>query len=262
MRSAVFFHRTSTTMATDTDSRTETPITTRTLHRERVKVSQHVAASIAHELRNPVFAIASAAQLLRYRNTDDPIIERNLGRILRETERLNSLVAALLEYGRPAPAILVTADPDEVWTDVLAAHRGLLESKALLVHHTPPRDRAACAVDAEQLATAFANTLVNAIEAAPEGSDLSVHSSIDRDGTWRSMLHNDGPVLPPEVAGRIFEPLVTTKPGHAGIGLAVAHRIMNEHGGTIALAADGSAAAGEASGGVTITFTLPPARPA
>src|SRR3954451_11205218 len=102
----------------------DTPITTRTLRRERVKVAQQVAAGIAHELRNPVFAIASAAQLLRYRNTDDPIIARNLTRILRETERLNSLAAALLEYGRPAPVRLAPADPDDVWTDVLAAHRG------------------------------------------------------------------------------------------------------------------------------------------
>src|SRR2546423_3564837 len=152
--------------------RQDTPITTRTLHRERVKVSQNVAASIAHELRNPVFAIASAAQLLRYRNADDPIIERNLGRILRETERLNTLVAALLEYGRPAPVSLAPADPDDVWTDVLAAHRGMLESKALLVHHTPAQERVTCNLDAEQLAHAFGNAVANAAEAAPEGSDL------------------------------------------------------------------------------------------
>ena len=70
------------------------------MNRERVKIAQDVAAALAHELRNPVFAIASAAQLLRYRVTDDPVIEKNIGRIMRETERLNALVSALLEYGR------------------------------------------------------------------------------------------------------------------------------------------------------------------
>lgn len=244
-------------MPNESEPRSETPITTRTLHRERVKVAQNVAASIAHELRNPVFAIASAVQLLRYRTTDDPIIERNLGRILRETERLNALVAALLEYGRPAPARLVPADPDDVWTDVLAAHRGLLESKALLVHHTTPRDRATCAIDAEQLATAFGNALVNAIDAAPEGSDLTIHSVVDRDGAWRSHLHNDGPPIPEDVAGRVFEPLVTSKPGHAGIGLAVTHRVISEHAGTVTIDSDGE---GSEDSGTTITFTLPPSR--
>lgn len=241
-------------MATESEPRPETPITTRTLHRERVKVSQNVAASIAHELRNPVFAIASATQLLRYRNADDPIIERNLGRILRETERLNTLVAALLEYGRPAPVRLEPGDPDDVWTDVLTTHRGLLESKALLVSHSPPRDRATCSLDAEQLSTAFANVLANAIDAAPEGSDLTIHSSIDRDGSWRSHLHNDGAPIPDEVLARVFEPLVTAKPGHAGIGLAVAHRILSEHTGTLAVASGGEA------GGTTASFTLPPVR--
>jgi signal transduction histidine kinase len=237
----------------DIDSRQDTPITARTLRRERVKVAQHVAAGIAHELRNPVFAIASAAQLLRYRNNDDPLIERNLGRILRETERLNALVSALLEYGRPAPVQLEPADPDDVWTDVLESNRGALESKALLVQHTPAEPRGTCAVDAEQLAQALSNALVNAIEVAPEGSDLTITSNTDRDGTWRSRLRNQGPAIAADTLSHVFEPLVSTKPGHAGIGLAVAHRVVNEHGGTVSLeSAEGT--------GTTFSLSLPPAR--
>src|SRR3954470_778560 len=101
--------------------------------RERVKLSQDIAAGIAHELRNPVFGIASAAQLLRYRVTDDPVVEKNIGRILREAERLNALVSALLDYGRPPAVQLLPADPDHIWSTVLASHRGELESRALLV---------------------------------------------------------------------------------------------------------------------------------
>jgi signal transduction histidine kinase len=187
-----------------------------------VKVSQHVAAAIAHELRNPVFAIASAAQLLRYRVTDDPLIEKNIGRILREAERLNTLVTTLLDYGRPAPVRLAPADPDVVWTDVLEAQRGVLESKALLVRHVPASPRALCDIDAEQLAQAFSSALVNAIEAAPEGSDLTIESASSPDGDWTSRLGNPGPAVPADVLPHVFEPLMTTKPGHVGIGLAVA----------------------------------------
>ena len=223
----------------------------RTLHRERVKISQHVAAAIAHELRTPVFGIASAAQLLRYRNTDDPLIERNLGRILRDAERLNVLIDALLEYGRPEPVRLAPADPDETWSAVIAAHRGPLESKALLVHHEPASPRASCALDGEQLAQAFGNLLANAIEAAPEGGDLTITSSVDDDGTWQSRLHNGGPPVPSEILPRLFEPLVTRKAGHAGIGLAVAHRIMGDHAGTVVIQSeDGS--------GTTAIVALPP----
>jgi signal transduction histidine kinase len=241
-------------MATaESDLRHDTPITTRTLHRERVKVSQNVAASIAQELRNPIFAITSAAQLLRYRVTDDPLVDKNIGRVLREAERLNDLVAALLDYGRPAPVRLEPADPDEVWTDVIETQRGTLESRAILVQYTPARPRVTCGIDAEQLAQAFTNTLVNAIEASKEGSDLTIVSSTSTDGSWQSRLHNDGDPLPAETLTRMFEPLYTTKRRHVGTGLAVAHRVLNDHGGTIALEND-------PGGGVTVTFTLPAAR--
>jgi signal transduction histidine kinase len=220
--------------------------------RERARVAQSTAAGIAHELRNPVFAIASAAQLLRYRVTDDPVVEKNIGRILREAERLNAFVTALLEYGRPSPARLSPADPDEVWTDVLATHRGALESKALLVDHTPASPRATCNVDAEQLATAFGNALANAIEAAPEGTDLSIVSEADASG-WRSRLRNGGPTIPADTLQRAFEPLVTTKTGRTGIGLAVVERIVAEHGGHVGLATDEGL-------GTTLTFSLPLAR--
>jgi signal transduction histidine kinase len=232
----------------------ESSARTRSPSRERVKLSQDIAAGIAHELRNPVFAIASAAQLLRYRITDDPVIEKNIGRVLREAERLNALIAALLDYGRPPAVQLTPHDPDQVWSDVLASHRGELESRALLVHHTPSNPRVTCAIDVEQLTQAYSNALANAIEAAPEGSDLTITSTSTRAG-WQSRLHNGGTAVPPSLLPEVFEPLVTSKPGHAGVGLAVVHRVLSDHGGSVALDSDQDA-------GTTLTFTLPAARSA
>ncbi|MEP6491562.1 MAG: ATP-binding protein [bacterium] len=237
----------------DFDVRQDQPISARALHRERLKISQNAAAGIAHELRNPVFAIASAAQLLRYRITDDPVIEKNIGRILREAERLNGLIEALLEYGRPAPIQMAHADPDDVWTEILASHRGVLESKALLVRRTTADPRATCNIDVEQLGQAFSNILANAIDAAPEASDLTILSSRTADGGWQAELHNDGPTIVAELLPHAFEPLVTTKLGHAGIGLAIVHRIVSEHGGAAALVSSEGA-------GTTLTVTLPAAR--
>jgi signal transduction histidine kinase len=216
---------------------------------ERVKIAQDVATALAHELRSPVYAIASAARLLRYRVADDPVIERNLGRILREAEHLNALVAALIEYGRPDPVHLAPANPDELWTSVLHEHRGALEAKAILARHTPAEPHVVCRLDSLQLGQAFSNVLVNAIEAAPEGSDLLIGSSAD-EGWWRSTLRNDGVPIAPETLARAFDPLVSTKPGHAGVGLAIAQRVVSEHAGSISLEST-------AGVGTTLTFTLP-----
>jgi signal transduction histidine kinase len=239
--------------AAESELNQETAASARAHNRERVKLSQDIAAGIAHELRNPVLAVSSAAQLLRYRITDDPVVEKNIGRILREVERLNSLISALLDYGRPPAVDLTPADPDHVWTTVISAHRGELESRALLIHHTPAHPRATCAIDTEQFAEACSNALSNAIDAAPEGSDLTISSGSAEHGAWSSRLHNDGPAIPPSLLASVFEPLVGTKPGHAGVGLAVARRVLADHGGTISIeSADGA--------GTTLTLTLPPAR--
>ena len=219
------------------------------MHPERVKIAQDVATALAHELRSPVYAIASAARLLRYRVADDPVIERNLGRILREAEHLNALVSALIEYGRPEPVRLAPANPDDLWTSVLHEHRGALEAKAILARHTRAEPRVVCRLDSLQLGQAFSNVLVNAIEAAPEGSDLLIGSSAD-EGWWRSTVRNDGVPIAPETLARAFDPLVSTKPGHAGVGLAIAQRVVREHAGSISLEST-------AGVGTTLTFTLP-----
>jgi two-component system, NtrC family, sensor kinase len=222
------------------------------MERERVKVAQNVSAAIAQEMRNPVFGIASAAQLLRYRVADDPVMEKNIGRILREAERLNTLISALVDYGRPAPVQLHPADPDAVWSDVLARLRGVLESRALLVRHTPAEPRATCNLDPEQFAQACSSVLANAVEGAPEGSDLTIDSVIDNDGAWVSRLRNEGAVIPTETLARAFDPLMSTKLGHAGMGLATAHRIVGDHAGSIALHSDELI-------GTVLTIVLPPA---
>ena len=227
--------------------------TPRTHSRERVKLSQDIAAGIAHELRNPVLAVSSAAQLLRYRITDDPVIEKNIGRILREAERLNSLIGALLDYGRPPAVDLARGDPDHIWTTVIAARRGELESRALLIHHRPAHPRVTCSIDSEQFAEACSNILANAIDAAPEGSDLTITSASSETGGWISRLHNDGAPIPASLLPSVFEPLVSTKPGHPGVGLAVARRVLADHGGGISIeSADGV--------GTTVSLSLPAPR--
>jgi signal transduction histidine kinase len=222
----------------------------RLTRRRRLEAIGEISAGIARELRNPLFGISSAAQLLRFRVRDDPVIERNVGRILREVERLNGVVSSLLEYGRPEPMHVSAADPDAVWHSVLTAKRGLLESRALVMRHRPAEPRASCDIDIEQIGQAFANVLSNAVDAAPEGSDLTLTSVTLPNGGWRCHLHNDGPPISPELLPRVFELFFSTKPGGAGVGLALCQRILDDHGGSIQLES-------MADSGTTATINLP-----
>lgn len=219
-------------------------------HRQRLAGLAEVAAGVAQELRAPVLGIASAAQLLRYGAGEDPVLEKNVGRILREAERLNRIAASLLEYGRPHPLRLAPGDPDAVWDDVLDAERGRLESAALQLARTRAEPPRTLPIDAEQLALVFQNVLVNAVEASPAESDLTLVASALPDGGWRCTLRNGGPPILPDALPRVFDLFFSTRAGRAGIGLALAQRIVEEHGGTIAI--DSAPRTGTAA-----TITLP-----
>ena len=218
--------------------------------KRRVATVDEVAVGLAHELRNRLFGISSAAQLLRFRVTEDPAVEKNVGRILREVERMNNTVNALLEYGQPSRAQPVPGDPDAVWDDVLARQQGLLESKALKLVRTRAPAGPPCAIDAAQLATVFTNLLVNAADAAPEGTDLSLVATRRGAGDWRCRLTNGGPPLPAEALARVFDLFYTTKAGGTGMGLPLSQRIIEDHGGAIALESSAEA-------GTVASVTLP-----
>ncbi|MBA3671157.1 MAG: hypothetical protein H0W68_03910, partial [Gemmatimonadaceae bacterium] len=224
----------------------------RAAQRERLDAIGGIAVGVAHELRNPLFGISSAAQLLRYRVKDDPVVEKNVGRILREVERLNGLVSSLLEYGQPAALVPESRDPDTIWDEIVERERGRLESRALQLMRVRAVPPARCALDAAQLGHALLHLLGNAADAAPEGSDLALRSAVLSSGAWRCELHNGGPAIPVELVPRVFEPFVSTKPAGAGFGLAIARHILQAHGGTIAIEST-------LDEGTTVTITLPAA---
>jgi signal transduction histidine kinase len=211
---------------------------------------ERVCRMLAQELRTPLLGITSAAQLLRFRSHEDPVVERNVGRILRELERLNALAADLLEYGRTRPLALAPRDPDTVWDTVLDAHRGHLESRSLSLKRTRATPAGHCAVDVDELEELFATVLTQAVNAAPLCTELTLASMRLADGAWRCTLHDAGPPIPAAVLPHAFEILAGARPGDAKSSLAVCRRIAEAHGGTIAI----ESAPGE---GTTVEITLP-----
>ena len=218
--------------------------------KRRLEAIGEVAAGVAHELRNPLFGISSAAQLLQFRSREDPIVEKNVGRILREVERLGRMVTSLLEFGRPQPVRLVVGDPDAVWDDILDSDRMRLDAKQLTVRRERHDTASRCLLDPEQLAQVYRNVLANACDASPAGTELHVHSQPSSNGGWRCRLTNGGLAIPSDVLPHVFEFFFSTKVGGTGIGLALCERIMGEHGGSISIES-------APESGTTVTLTLP-----
>ena len=218
---------------------------------QRDLAAAEVAAGVGRELRASLTAVASSAQLLRFRMRDDPVVEKNVGRILRETERLGRLAGALLEYGRTDALSRTITDPDTVWDRVIEDLQGALESRALKLQRTRAHGHPHCAIDAERLSLVFAALLDNAADAAPEASDLTLVSERRTDGGWSCRLTNGGPTLTPDLLEHAFDLFYTTKPGASGVGLPLARRVIEAHGGTLELTSD--------ERGTTVTVQLPPA---
>lgn len=210
-----------------------------------------VASGIARELQLPLQTISSAAQLLRFRTRDDPVVEKNVGKILSEVERLSHLVTALSEFGRATSSVASVGDPDAVLDRVVDENRVLFESRSLILRRGRAHPRARCAMDGERLSQCFVRLLATACAGAPEGGDITLTSILLPSGEWRCALHDAGPALPPDVQARAFALFAQPVAGRLGSGLALARRIVEQHGGGITLES-------RADYGTTVTVTLPP----
>lgn len=205
--------------------------------RARLEASAEAASIIAQELRDPLLGVSSASQLLRFRASEDPVLEKNVGRMLRDVERLNRLTTALLEFGRPLPLVRSATDPDGIWDDVVEQQRGLLESRALVLQRSRTDRATQVSADQEQLSRAFALLLQAAAETAPEATDLTLHCERTSSG-WCSRLTSEAP-LDAEAHRHALELLFSSRNSAGGLGLALGRRIVEAHGGTLTLQSSG-----------------------
>jgi signal transduction histidine kinase len=190
-----------------------------------------MAANIAHEIRNPLASLTGAIEALTARGGTDEERER-LGQIVAsESERLNRIIKDFLAYARPAPLQVTTIDVVDVLDNVLV----LLEHRALpsdlkIVREFPPS--LLWRLDPHQLRQAVWNLCLNAVEAMPGGGELRV--GFERRGTTLVVTVTDtGSGIAPDDLPHVFEPFYSTKPEGSGLGLALVHRIVREHGGDV-----------------------------
>ena len=199
------------------------------LAEERMATIGRMAADVAHEIRNPLEAISGAVEYLAGNESKD----NDFIRVIREEVRnLNSYLTGVLEFARtggsaPEPCDLACLAQE---TAVLAGPLAR-EAEIPLVLDTLPSP---CFASKTAVKRAMFNLVLNAIEASPKGSAVTIHTA-RRDAMSVLIVSDHGPGIDPEVEDKIFEPYYTTKAGGTGLGLALTRRVVEDHGGSLSI---------------------------
>ncbi|WP_338864103.1 ATP-binding protein [Myxococcus stipitatus] len=233
----------------------------RLAHQDRLASLGRVAAGVAHEIGNPLTAIASLTQNLKYELDDAAAVSERTGLILQQCRRINAIVRALVGFshagtvgGEARPFTRVEVAP--LLTEALQLARLArteTRSRGVRFEHRCPEGLAVQG-DSQRLEQVLVNLLTNAVDASPEGARVELEADAV-DGHIHVRVLDRGHGIPPELAQRVFEPFFTTKqPGEGtGLGLALVAGIVREHGGTIQVDS-------RPGGGTSVTVSLPDAR--
>lgn len=219
---------------------------------DRMAAVGRMAASIAHEIRNPLAAMRGSIQMLRSEMDGTTEQAQLMEIILRESDRLNKIVADYLNYARPRPAELKSVDLSALVAETFKLLRNSDEILAghNLEEHLPDRP-ALVSGDPEQLKQVFWNIARNALKAMPDGGTFSASLEKVESNRVRLSFSDDGCGMTPEQVEHLFEPF-TSATGGTGLGLSIVYQIIRDHSGTINV----RSRQGE---GTTITVELPTA---
>nr|MDQ3368681.1 ATP-binding protein [Myxococcota bacterium] len=222
---------------------------------ERLATVGHLAAGIAHEIRNPLAAISGSIELLRsmpQASEDDRAL---MTIVNREVQRLNVLIGDLLDYANPRPNQPVDFDLGILVRETLQVARAdqAFADIEPIEEIEPPL---AVSADPAKIRQVVWNLLRNAADAAAAGGKhVRVGARAGEHDDVLITVADDGPGIPADQLGRIFDPFFTTKRKGTGLGLATCHSIIAEHGGRI----DVASTVGQ---GTTMVVTLPRTTPA
>lgn len=225
----------------------------RLLHRTRLLEAQAqmddrlafvggLAAGLAHEIRNPLNVLSMNLQMLEEEiaggkgaQTASEDARAYLATLQGEIRRLSNLVNNFLSYARPNQMRFESRDLNQVLRDLVLLVRPEFDSRGLVLRqdlapYLPPVE-----LDEAHLRQAVMNILINATQVLKPGGQVTVASRVGPEGAALITIEDDGPGIKPEDRTRIFEVFYSTRGGGTGLGLPIAARILEAHGGSIAV---------------------------
>jgi len=201
---------------------------------ERLAALGQMAATVAHEVKNPLSAIKSIAQVM----SEDEALKvqhaRDLSLIVRETDRLSKSVTQLLSFASKQPPATAPCSTDELLRSVARLFRADAGERNLSLQSRAEANAQLDGVQAGALRDALANLLLNALQATPGGGQVTVESFLDGAEIVFAVT-DSGPGIDPQMHPKIWEPFFTTRQRGTGLGLAIVRKRMEDAGGSARL---------------------------
>jgi signal transduction histidine kinase len=208
----------------------------RLAERERLATLGQMAATVAHEIKNPLSAIKSIAQVMGEDESVSREYARDLSLIVGETDRLGQSVTQLLSFARTEAPAELPMRAEQLIQSVVRLFEVKAEKEGVKLVVRIERDEELGGVAVSAVRVALSNLILNALQASPSGGEIIITQKIENDLLLIS-LQDSGPGVSEELQQRIWEPFFTTRQRGTGLGLAIVRKRMQEAGGTARLAA-------------------------
>ncbi len=203
--------------------------------RERLATLGQMAATVAHEIKNPLSAIKSIAQVMGEDESLSQEYARDLSLIVGETDRLGQSVTQLLTFARKETPSELPARAGQLIHSVIRLFQVTAEKEGIHLSIKIEKDEELGGAAVSAMRVALSNLLLNAMQATPSGGEITVTQEVDnRDLVI--VVEDSGPGIPDDLRQRIWEPFFTTKLRGTGLGLAIVRKRMQEASGTARLA--------------------------
>jgi PAS domain S-box-containing protein len=200
---------------------------------EKLSAIGELAAGLAHEIKNPLAGIKGAIEIIRDSLAPEHAHSQILGEVLSEVSRIDRSVVNLLSYSKPRKPDFHKVDLVNLVENVISFLKKVADSKDICLHVVIPSEVPHLTGDENELKQLFMNLILNSLEAIQEKGNVWVKVKSPFDSMVNIVVADDGPGIPSEQVGKIFQPFFTSKKNGTGLGLATCKRIVANHDGFI-----------------------------
>ena len=196
-----------------------------------------LSAGIVHEVCNPLAAIKGAVEILEEELAADSPRREFAGLAKKEVERLDKLVGEFLRFARPATLSVQLNDLNKIVESVAALVENQANSQSVKIEKDLQKNLPEVLIDSEQIKQVLLNLAINSLQAMPNGGQIAFRTS--ENGKFCVVeVKDSGNGIDQKIIPKIFDPFFTTKEKGVGLGLSIAHKIVNQHEGSLSVAND------------------------